>query len=101
MERKENLITMKGQITSMLSNARFYVLLENGVTINAYVCGKMRRNRIRVILNDRVLTELSVYDLTRGRIIYRYRRLKKHKTGWKKFKKPLKPSSKCVKRSSS
>lgn len=84
MERKDSLITMKGQITSMLSNARFYVLLENGVTINAYICGKMRRNRIRVILNDRVLTELSVYDLTRGRIIYRYRRLKKSKPTLKK-----------------
>lgn len=77
MKEKTDLIRMKGEVQTMLSNARFGVKLENGLTIVAYVGGKMRQNRIRVTLHDRVLTELSTYDLARGRIVYRYRRYKR------------------------
>ena len=62
---------MKGTVFQSLSNGMFRVKLENGFYILAHVSGKIRRNYIRILLGDKVTVELSPYDLTRGRIIYR------------------------------
>lgn len=70
---KNNLIEMQGVITQCLSNGMFRVKLENGFTVLAHVSGKIRKNSIRILLGDKVSIELSPYDLTRGRIIYRLR----------------------------
>ena len=66
-------IQMMGTITEVLPNTTFRVELENGHAILAYVSGKMRKNYIRILQGDRVAVELSPYDLTRGRITYRYK----------------------------
>ncbi len=68
---KQNLIEMKGIITQCLSNGMFRVKLENGFQVLAHISGKIRRNSIRIVLGDYVIVELSPYDLTRGRIVYR------------------------------
>lgn len=70
---KQGLIEMEGNITQSLSNGMFRVNLDNGFNILAHVSGKIRRNYIKILLGDRVVVELSPYDLTRGRIIYRLR----------------------------
>lgn len=72
-QEKENLIEMQGVVTQCLSNGLFRVKLENGFQVLAHLSGKIRRNYIRILLGDRVAIELSPYDLTRGRIIYRLR----------------------------
>lgn len=64
---------MEGVVTQCLSNGMFRVKLENGFNVLAHLSGKIRRNYIRILLGDRVIVELSPYDLTRGRIIYRAR----------------------------
>jgi len=66
-------IQMKGTITEVLPNTTFRVTLENGHEVLAYVSGKMRKNYIRILQGDRVAVDLSPYDLTRGRITYRYK----------------------------
>lgn len=66
-------IQMMGTIAEVLPNTTFRVELENGHRILAYVSGKMRKNYIRILKGDRVAVELSPYDLTRGRITYRYK----------------------------
>ena len=76
MNQKWKPIEMKGKVTQCLSNATFRVKLENGFDVIAHVSGKIRRNLIRVLLNDKVVVELSPYDLTRGRITYRFRPFK-------------------------
>lgn len=70
-QEKQSLIEMKGVVSQSLSNGMFRVKLENGFCILAHVSGKIRRNYIRILLGDKVAVELSPYDLTRGRIIYR------------------------------
>ena len=70
---KEDNIEMEGSIVDTLPNTLFRVQLQNGHIITAHICGKMRKYYIRVLLGDRVLVELSPYDLTRGRITYRYK----------------------------
>jgi translation initiation factor IF-1 len=70
---KQGLITQDGTITEALSNAMFRVKLENEHEIIAHISGKMRMNYIRILPGDRVTVEMSPYDLTRGRIIYRYK----------------------------
>ena len=70
---KEEMIEMDGVITEIMPNQRFRVALENGATVQAYTCGKMRRFRIRVVMGDRVQLEMSPYDLTKGRISFRYK----------------------------
>lgn len=70
---KKNLIRQDGEITEALSNAMFRVKLENGHIIIATISGKMRMNYIRILPGDKVSVEMSPYDLTRGRIIYRYK----------------------------
>jgi len=64
---------MAGVITEALSNATFRVRLENGHQIVSTISGKMRMNYIRILPGDKVAVEMSPYDLTRGRIIYRYK----------------------------
>lgn len=69
----EEPIVMEGKIVDTLPNAMFRVELENGHTVLSYLSGKMRKYYIRVLLGDKVKVEMSPYDLTRGRITYRYR----------------------------
>ena len=71
-QEKQNLIEMQGTVLQCLSNGMFRVKLENGFFVLAHISGKIRRNYIRILIGDRVAVELSPYDLTRGRIIYRY-----------------------------
>jgi translation initiation factor IF-1 len=66
-------IEIEGTVSEVLPNATFRVLLENGHEVLAYLSGKMRQNYIRVLEGDRVKCELSPYDLTRGRVTYRYK----------------------------
>jgi translation initiation factor IF-1 len=73
LKEKKELIEMYGVVAKTLTNGGFLVDLGNGSVIVAHVAGKIRRNRIRVLLGDRVLVELSIYDLTKGRIIYRFK----------------------------
>ena len=73
MTKKKDAIEMEGTITEPLPNAMFRVQLENGPEVLAHISGRMRMNYIRILKGDRVLVELSPYDLTRGRITYRYR----------------------------
>jgi len=70
---KEQPITVDGIIKETLPNATFKVELENGHEVLAHVSGKMRMHFIRILPGDKVKIELSPYDLTRGRIIYRYK----------------------------
>ena len=70
---KEEVIEVKGKVVEPLPNAMFQVELENGHKILAHVSGKMRMHFIRILPGDRVLLQLSPYDLTRGRITYRYK----------------------------
>ena len=70
---KEETIEMQGTIVETLPNATFRVKLENGHTVLGHISGRMRRHYIRILPGDRVKVELSPYDLTRGRITYRYK----------------------------
>jgi translation initiation factor IF-1 len=70
---KEDLIEFTGVVAELLPNAMFRVKLDNDHTILAHTSGKMRKNRIRVLAGDRVTVEMTPYDLTKGRIIYRGR----------------------------
>ncbi len=70
---KKNLIKQDGIILEALSNAMFRVRLENDHQIIATISGKMRMNYIRILPGDKVAVEMSPYDLSRGRIIYRYK----------------------------
>ena len=69
----EEAIEMEGTVTEVLPNTKFRVELENGHEILAYLSGKMRKHYIRVLEGDRVKCELSPYDLSKGRITYRYK----------------------------
>jgi translation initiation factor IF-1 len=68
---KEEPLQVEGTIIETLPNATFRVELENGHKILAYICGKMRKNFIRILPGDKVTVEMSPYDLTKGRITYR------------------------------
>lgn len=70
---KNDSIQVEGTVTENLPNASFKVVLENKHEILAHISGKMRMNYIRILPGDKVLIELSPYDLTRGRIVYRYK----------------------------
>ena len=69
----EEAVVLEGKIVDTLPNAMFTVELENGHNVLAYLSGKMRKYYIRVLLGDRVKVEMSPYDLTKGRITYRFR----------------------------
>ena len=68
---KQDLLEFKGKVTEILKNAQFRVLLENGHVVTAHTAGKLRKNRIRVLQGDNVTVEMTPYDLTKGRIIFR------------------------------
>ena len=70
---KEELLEMKGMVRELLPNAMFRVELENGHEILGHTAGKMRKNRIRVLAGDKVQVEMTPYDLSKGRINYRYK----------------------------
>ena len=68
---KQDLLEFKGKVTDLLPNAMYRVKLENGHTVTAHTAGKLRKNRIRVLQGDNVTVEMTPYDLTKGRIIFR------------------------------
>jgi len=70
---KEDVIEVQGTVAETLPNAMFRVQLDNGPKILAHISGKMRMHFIRILPGDRVMVELSSYDLTRGRITYRFK----------------------------
>lgn len=70
---KEELLEMEGVVNEVLPDTRFRVTLENGVEVQAYASGKMRKHRIRILAGDRVSVELSPYDLTKARISFRHK----------------------------
>ena len=70
---KEDLIEFTGVVAELLPNAMFRVKLDNDHTILAHTSGKMRKNRIRVLTGDEVLVELTPYDLSKGRITFRFK----------------------------
>ena len=68
---KSDYIEFAGKVTDVLPNTMFKVALENGHTVLAHISGKMRKNYIRILKGDDVLVEVSPYDLTKGRIVFR------------------------------
>ena len=70
---KEEAIQMEGVVTETLPNTTFRVELENGHVVTAHISGKMRKNYIRILTGDKVTVELTPYDLSKGRIVYRGR----------------------------
>ena len=70
---KQDVIEVEGKVLEALPNAMFQVELENGHVVLAYVSGKIRMNFIRILPGDKVTIELTPYDLTRGRITYRFK----------------------------
>jgi translation initiation factor IF-1 len=73
MANKDGVIEIEGSVVEALPNAMFRVELTNGHKVLAHISGKMRQHYIRILPGDRVIVELSTYDLNRGRIIYRYK----------------------------
>jgi translation initiation factor IF-1 len=73
MAKKDGAIEIEGTVVESLPNAFFRVELDNGHKVLAHISGKMRMHYIRILPDDRVVVELSPYDLTRGRIVYRYK----------------------------
>ena len=69
---KQDFLQLKGKVKELLPNAMFKVTLENKHEILAHTAGKLRKNRIRVLAGDNVLVEVTPYDLTKGRIIFRF-----------------------------
>jgi translation initiation factor IF-1 len=69
---KEELIEMRGKVAEVLPDSRYRVILDNGHQLVAYTGGKMRKHRIRIIQGDDVTLELSPYDLSKGRIMFRH-----------------------------
>jgi translation initiation factor IF-1 len=74
MAKGEDKIKVEGRVIEALPGTQFRVELENGHEVLAYLSGKMRKYYIRILLGDRVQVEMSPYDLTRGRIVYRHRK---------------------------
>jgi translation initiation factor IF-1 len=68
---KEDVISLEGKVEEVLPNAMFRVVLEQGSTVLGHISGKMRQNRITILQGDRVKVEMSPYDLTKCRIVYR------------------------------
>ncbi len=73
MAKKEGVIEVEGTVIEALPNAMFKVEMENGHEVLAHISGKMRQHYIKILPEDRVVIELTPYDLTRGRIVYRYK----------------------------
>jgi translation initiation factor IF-1 len=70
---KEDTINYKGRVTEVLPGQMYRVLLENGHTVLAYASGRIKKNKIKILMNDSVDVEMSPYDLTKGRITFRHR----------------------------
>ena len=70
---KEDAIQMEGEVAETLPNTTFRVQLKNGHMVTAHISGKMRKNYIRILTGDAVTVEMTPYDLTKGRIVYRFR----------------------------
>jgi translation initiation factor IF-1 len=70
---KEELIELEGHVTEILPDARYRVQLKDGHMIVAYTAGKMKKNRIKTLAGDRVIVEMSPYDLEKGRLIFRHK----------------------------
>jgi translation initiation factor IF-1 len=68
---KEEMISLDGRVEEVLPNAMFRVILEQGSTVLGHISGKMRQNRIQILQGDKVRVEMSPYDLTKCRIVYR------------------------------
>ena len=73
MAKKEGVITVEGTVTETLPNAMFRVELDNGHTVLGHISGKMRQHYIKILPEDRVTVELTPYDLSRGRIVFRHK----------------------------
>jgi translation initiation factor IF-1 len=73
-KKQKKLVDMEGFVTHNLSNGKFRLKLENGVEVIGHLSGKIRQNRIKIVVGDKVTVELSPYDLTKGRITYRHQR---------------------------
>jgi translation initiation factor IF-1 len=73
MAKSDSVIEMKGEVVETLPNTMFKVKLETGHTILAHLSGKMRMHYIKILTGDKVTVEMSPYDLTKGRITYRYK----------------------------
>ena len=80
MAKAEEKIKVEGTVIEALPGTQFRVKLDNGHEVLAYLSGKMRRYYIRILLGDRVALEMSPYDLSRGRITYRYNKRRQQKT---------------------
>ena len=74
MAKEEDKIQVEGTVIEALPGTQFKIRLESGHEVLAYLSGKMRKHYIRILLGDRVRLEMSPYDLTRGRIVYRHRK---------------------------
>ncbi|PLZ02224.1 translation initiation factor IF-1 [Burkholderia sp. WAC0059] len=70
---KEELLELEGVVDEVLPDSRYRVTLENGIVVNAYASGRIRKHHIRILAGDRVTLELSLYDLTKGRINFRHK----------------------------
>jgi translation initiation factor IF-1 len=70
---KEDLLEVQGEVTEVLPDSRYRVVLNNGHETLAYASGRMKKNRIRILEGDRVTVEMTPYDLTKGRITYRHK----------------------------
>ena len=73
MAKKDEAVEFGGEVTELLPNAMFRVKLENEHEVLAYTSGKMRKHRIRVLVGDKVNVEMTPYDLTKGRITFRFK----------------------------
>ena len=73
MPKREDVIELEGRVVEPLTNAMFRVELDNGHRVLAHISGKMRMHYIRILPGDKVVVQLSPYDLTRGRIVYRFK----------------------------
>jgi translation initiation factor IF-1 len=71
MSKDKGLIELEGEITDVMPNQMYKVLFDNGHTITAYTAGKLKQFKIRMLVGDKVRVEISQYDLSKGRIIYR------------------------------
>ncbi|WP_182050277.1 translation initiation factor IF-1 [Changpingibacter yushuensis] len=73
MAKKDGVIEVEGVVVEALPNAMFRVEMENGHVVLAHISGKIRQHYIKILPEDRVVVELTPYDLSRGRIVYRYK----------------------------
>jgi translation initiation factor IF-1 len=79
--KQDDKLEVEGTIVQLLPNTQFTVELDNGHQVLAYLSGRMRRYYIRILLGDRVRVEMTPYDLSRGRITYRYRKQQAQQRG--------------------